>query len=529
MVASVSPIATRAGVDAFNRGGNAVDAAVAVALTLGVVDGFNSGVGGGCFMLIHRANGQTIALDGREIAPAKATRDMFVRDGKGDTTLSQTGALASGIPGSMAVYERAIKKYGRLKLADELLTAAQVAEDGFPLSAAYATRLKSVEQPLGGFEASKAIFFNPDGTLLKQGDTLRQPDLAKSYRAMAKQGANWFYKGDFAKATGDWMKANGGIITARDFAKYKVIERQPISSIYRGYEILSFPPPSSGGVHVAQILNILSAFNLAALSPADRAHVLAESMKRAFADRAYYLGDPAFTRVPVGLVNPDYGRALAAQIQTDKVVPVPQQGDPFSFDPGVFNKHTTHFSTADKDGNWVACTATINTSFGSKVVVPGTGIVLNDQMDDFSIQPGVPNAFGLVGGEANAVAPGKRPLSSMSPTIVLQDKKPILALGAAGGPTIITQTVLALVGVLDLHLPVDEALAQPRLHQQWVPDVVRLETSMPDDIQQSLIARGHILDPVLSIGATQIVGRDPQTGEFVGAADPRVEGLAQGF
>ncbi|RYX81981.1 gamma-glutamyltransferase [bacterium] len=529
MVASVDPIATRIGVDIMKRGGNAVDAAVAVGLALGVVNGYNSGVGGGCFMLIHRANGEIIALDGREMAPGRATRDMFVRDGKGDTHLSQTGALASGIPGSVAVYERAVQKYGRLKFADSLLPSAQVAEDGFPLTKSYVGRMKSVQKDLLSFPASREIYFKADGTPLAEGDVLRQPDLARSYRAMAKQGAKWFYRGDFAKATEKWMKANGGITTARDFANYKVIDRKPIYSTYRGFKVVSFPPPSSGGVHVAQILNILSYFNLATMTPADREHVLAEAMKRAFADRAFYLGDPAFTKVPVGLVNSEYARSLAAQIQLDKAVPVKGQGDPYPFDPHVFEKHTTHFSTADKEGNWVACTSTVNTSFGSKVTIPGTGIVLNDQMDDFAIQPGTPNAFGLIGGDANSVAPGKRPLSSMSPTIVLQGDKPFLALGAAGGPTIITQTVQAIVGAIDLRLPVDQALALPRLHQQWVPDSVRIETTMPAAIRESLRARGHVLDEVASIGAAQVVGRDLLTGELVGASEPRVEGLALGF
>ncbi|HEX8465798.1 MAG TPA: gamma-glutamyltransferase [Abditibacterium sp.] len=529
MVASVNPIASQAGIDAMKSGGNAIDAAVAMGLTLGVVDGYNSGIGGGCFMLIHRASGEIIALDGREMAPSRATRDMFVRDGKGDTRLSQTGALASGIPGSVAVYERAAKRFGRKKWADLLLPAAQIAETGFVLNAAYAGRLQSTTADLEQFPASRAIFFEADGTVLDEGDTLRQTDLANSYRALAREGAGWFYRGEYARKTGAWMAQNGGLLSARDFARYKLVERQPIETTYRGLRVISFPPPSSGGVHVAQILKVLENFPLNRLSELGRTHVVAEAMKLAFADRAFWLGDPDFTPVPRGLVDAKYGRELARRIQLGAATPVPSHGAPPDFDRRVFEKHTTHFSAADAQGNWVACTATVNTSFGSKVVIPGTGILLNNQMDDFSIQPGVPNAFQLVGSEANAVAPGKRPLSSMSPTLVLRGKTPILSLGAAGGPTIISQTVLNLVGILDLGLPIDAALAQPRFHHQWRPDEVRLESALPDFIKRGLEAKGHRLDEIDSMGAAQIVGRDVFGNGFVGAADPRTGGLALGF
>ncbi|MBW3634911.1 MAG: gamma-glutamyltransferase [Armatimonadetes bacterium] len=529
IVASVSPIASQAGLDALKSGGNAIDAAVAMGVTLGVVDGYNSGIGGGCFMLIHRANGEIIALDGREMAPLTATRDMFVRGGKGDTNLSQTGALASGVPGSVAVYESALKRFGRKKLADLLLPSARIAESGFPLSANYARRLGSAAADLKKFDASRAIFFRPDGTPLGEGDTLRQTDLANSYRALAAQGSKWFYRGEYARLAGDWMQKNGGLITAQDFARYQMKERQPITTTYRGFKVVSFPPPSSGGVHVAQILNILENFPLAKLSDAGRHHVIAEAMKLAFADRAFWLGDPDYARVPRGLVDASYGRDLARRIQLSAATPVPTHGTPPDFDQWVFEKHTTHFSAADAQGNWVACTATINTGFGSKVIVPGTGILLNNQMDDFSIQPGVPNAFGLVGSDANAVAGGKRPLSSMSPTLVLRGRTPILSLGAAGGPTIISSTVQNLIGVLDLGLPLDAALAQPRLHQQWAPDEIRIEKAMPDAIKRALVARGHRLDEVNSIAVAQIVGLDPSGTGFVGAADPRAAGIASGF
>jgi len=530
IVSSVHPLATQAGIDAMKNGGNAIDAAVAVALTLGVVDSHNSGLGGGCFMLIRRANGEIIALDGREMAPAAATRDMFMRDGKGDTNLSQTGALASGVPGALAVYAQALERCGKRKLADLLLPAAKIAEEGFPIDFVYARKLKATAEKLQLFESPRALFFKPDGSPLMEGDVLKQSDLARSYRAMAEHGPDWFYRGEFAKAVAAWMKANGGIMTESDFANYVVKQREPISTNYRGYEIVGLPPPSSGGVHVAQILNILENFDLPSLKkPGERHHVIAEAMKLAFADRAYWLGDPDFVNVPRGIIDKDYAKELAARIKLDRTIEVPTHGTPPNSDKRFFEKHTTHFSTADAEGNWVACTATINTAFGSKVIVPGTGIFLNDEMDDFSIEPGVPNAFKLVGAEANAVAPGKRPLSSMSPTIVLKDGKPILALGAAGGPTIISQTVLNLTGVLDLGLRLDEALAAPRIHHQWQPLDLRIERIMPAEIQKALEKRGHKLDHQTVVGASHAVGLAPNGTTLVGASEPRAGGVALGF
>ncbi len=530
IVASVHPLATQAGIDAMKSGGNAIDAAVAVALTLGVVDGHNSGIGGGCFMLIRRANGEFVALDGREMAPAAATRDMFMRNGKGDTELSQTGALASAVPGALAVYEQVVSKYGRKKLADLLLPAAQIAEDGFPIDFVYARKLKSTAEKLRLFESPRGIFFKTDGAPLNEGDVLKQPDLARSYRAMAADGVDWFYRGSFATAVAAWMKEHGGILTEADFANYVVKQRAPLVSDYRGYTIVGLPPPSSGGLHVAQILNILEGFDLKALTGVgERHHVIAEAMKLAFADRAYWLGDPDFVNIPSGLADKGYARELAARIQLDRAIDVPTHGTPPESDKRFFEKHTTHFSTADAEGNWVACTATVNTAFGSKVIVPGTGILLNDEMDDFSVEPGVANHFKLVGAEANAVAPRKRPLSSMSPTIVLKAGKPILSLGAAGGPTIISQTVLNLVGILDLGLPLDEALAQPRIHHQWLPNELRIEKALPAEIQTALKKRGHPLDEQTTVGASQVVGIGPDGKSFLGASEPRAGGIALGF
>ncbi len=530
IVASVHPLATRAGIDAMKSGGNAVDAAVAVALMLGVVDNQNSGLGGGCLMLIHRADGEFVALDGRETAPAAATRDMYVRNGQGDSRLSQDGPLASGVPGALAVYEQAVRLYGRKSLADALLPAAQTARTGFPISAGYARLLQSKADTLKQYHAPRTSFFQPDGSTLPKGAILKQPDLAASYEAIAHQGITWFYHGDYAKRVGDWMKANGGILAEADFDHYAVKVRQPVTTDYRGFQVVGFPPPSSGGVHVAEVLNILENFDLkAATAPGAREHLIAEAMNLAFADRAYWLGDPDFAPVPLGLVEKAYARGLAARINPDHTTLVPSHGIPPEAGTRLFEKHTTHFSTADAEGNWVACTATINTSFGSKVIVPGTGIFLNNEMDDFSIQSGVPNAFKLVGAEANAVAPGKRPLSSMSPTIVLKNGRPILALGAAGGPTIISQTVLNLVGVLDFGMALDKALAQPRIHQQWMPDELMVERGLAPEIRAGLAGRGHKLVDEGSFGVSQIVGLGAGGKGFAGASDPRAGGRAEGW
>lgn len=523
-VASVHPLASRAGLAAMQSGGNAIDAAVAIGLTLGVVDGHNSGIGGGCFMLICTAKGEFFALDGREMAGAAATRDMFLRDGHGDTKLSQTGPLASGVPGSVAAYSYALEKFGKKKLADVIEPAAQIAEQGFAIDEVYARKLKGVAEDIAKFEGSRAQFLKADGAPYAEGETLKLPDLAASYRAIGKDGADWFYRGAFAQKTSEWMKANGGILTAEDFANYQMKLREPVRGTYRGCDIVSFPPPSSGGVHVLQILNIMETFDFKPMDDAARAHVIAEAMKFAFADRAHWLGDPDFAPVPRGLMSKDYAKTLAARIALDHVADVPTHGNPPDAVSDIFGKHTTHFSTVDAEGNWVACTQTVNTAFGSKVVIPGTGILLNDQMDDFSIEPGVPNAFKLIGAEANAVAPGKRPLSSMSPTIVLRDGKPILALGAAGGPTIITQTVMNLHGVLDRGLTLDAALAAPRIHHQWAPDELKIEKAWSPEVMEKLKALGHKLAPATFVGASNGVGFFD--GQFVGASEPRVPGEA---
>lgn len=528
-IAAVNPLATQAGVDAVKRGGNAVDAAIACALTLGVVDGHNSGIGGGCFIVVRAADGTVTTIDGREMAPAKAHRDMYVINGKLEDEASKTGALASGVPGALAAYDVALKKHGNLKLADLLRPAADLAEKGFAIDEVYERKLAATADKLKKFPESAATLFKADGLPLKKGDLLVQKNLAATYRAVADHGIEWFYRGPFAEKAAAWMKENGGIMTAEDFANYKTVEREPIRANYRGYDLITMPPPSSGGVHVAQILNILGHFPLRDLSTASRVHVITEAMKLAFADRAYWLGDPDFAKVPRGLVDAGYAADLAKKISLDHATDVPNHNSPPNWEGDIFRKHTTHLSAADAEGNWVALTQTINTAFGSKVMIPGTGVLLNDEMDDFSVQPGVPNAFKLIGGEANAVAPGKRPLSSMSPTIVLKDGQPILTVGAAGGPTIITQTLLAITNILDLGQSPRDALASPRFHHQWRPESLKIETKIGDDALSQLEKLGHKLDKTASMGATQCVSFDPKTKRFTPVHDPRVPGGADGL
>ncbi len=526
-VTSVHPLATQAGVQALRHGGNAVDAAIATALTLGVVDGHNSGIGGGCFILIRAADGSLTCIDGRETAPAKAQRDLFLRDGKVDDEASKTGALASGVPGALAAYDLALKKHGKLKLADLLQPAADLAEQGFAIDAVYARKLQGMADKLARFPASAAVLLKPDGKPWQQGHVLVQKDLAKTYRAVAEHGIDWFYRGEFAQKAAEWMQANGGLMTEQDLANYTPKEREPLRFQYRGYDLISMPPPSSGGLHVAQVLQMIERFPIRELPEVKRVNVMAEAMKLAFADRAYWLGDPDFAPVPRGLIDRSYTDVLSQKIDPDQITPVPTHGTPAKPHDDVFGKHTTHLSTADAAGNWVALTQTINTAFGSKVIIPGTGVIMNDEMDDFSVQPGVPNAFKLIGAEANAVAAGKRPLSSMSPTLVFKDGQPVISVGAAGGPTIITQTLLTISNLIDRGMTPTEALATPRFHHQWAPDQLKIETAFGPDTLKQLEALGHQLEKTPGFGACQCIQQ--LNGKLVPAHDPRVPGQADGL
>lgn len=527
VVSSGHPLATEAGIRIMKSGGNAVDAAVAVGLALGVVDPSNSGLGGGCFILIRLANGGVVAIDGRETAPAGATPRMFFRKGEPDTELSQTGPLASGVPGALAAYDFARRQYGSKSLKELAAPSITYAAEGFTVDPLLERAVRSTVKDLLRFPGASA--FVPNGRPIRAGEILRQADLARSYSRIAEEGQSWFYEGEYAKSVHQWMAANGGVLGSDDFRNFRVVTREPIKSNYRGYTIYGFPPPSSGGVHVAQILNILEEFPLRTYDAGTRYHVIAEAMKAAFADRARWLGDPSFTDVPKALMSREYARSLAARIHPGRATDVAGPGNPLTFSSDVFSRHTTHFCTADREGNWVACTTTINTTFGSKVVVPGTGIFLNNQMDDFAIATGTANYFGLVGSDANSVAAGKRPLSSMSPTIVTRDDgRPIYALGGAGGPRIISQVVVELVALLDLQESLNGALAAPRVHQQWRPDELVVDTLLPRDVAQRLEEVGHRVKRGNAMGISHAIQQD-DGGEFSGAADPRGRGKAAGF
>lgn len=519
-VATVSPYATQIAMDVVARGGNALDAAIAATFALGVVDGHNSGIGGGCFILVRLADGRVLAIDGREMAPAAATRDMFLVNGKANPELSRTGVLAVGIPGSVLALDKLRQLGAVLRWRDLILPSAELADKGFVVSRSLAERLAATAPDLAKFPASAAIYLDDKQQPWDAGNTLKQADLAATYRAIAKQGAAYFYQGDFARKTERWMQLNGGLITRKDFSNYQIKMRKPVVSEFAGFTLYGFPPPSSGGTHVAQILNILEQFDLTKMTTSERYHLIAEAMKFAFADRAHWLGDADFTRIPAGLTDKNYARSIAQKISLEKTTTDIRYGNPEADIQHLMNKHTTHIAAADLQGNWVAITSTVNTSFGSKVVIPGTGVVLNNQMDDFSAQVGAANAFGLVGSDANAIAARKRPLSSMSPTLVFKDNQPVMTLGAAGGPTIISQVVQTLLYSLHDGMPVAEAMAQPRIHQQWNPNMLFVEAAMPADIQQALKQKGHDLKVWPSMGASQAI--EWRDGKLIPVAEPRV-------
>ncbi len=530
-IATVHPLATEAGLKILADGGNAADAAVAAALMLSVVDGHNSGLGGGCFILARAADGHMVAIDGRETAPAAAHAEMFIRNGKADANLSQTGALAIGVPGAVAAYHRLSTELGTGRWAAAAQMAAEVAADGFALPESYAARLKGERSDLQKFPASREIFLRENGSPRLAGETLVQSDLAKILEELKQSGPDAFYRGRFAELTDAWMKQQGGILTADDLASYRVRFREPLETKFQGHQIIGFPPPSSGGVHVAQILSLIDRFDLQQLmqqEPAAFYHVVGEAMRLAFADRAAFLGDPGFADVPRGLIDADYLAQRSSLIQLGKRIPLVREGAPPGIGIDLFGRrprHTTHLTAADDDGNWIAMTSTINTTFGSKVVVPGTGVVLNNQMDDFAIAPGVPNAFGLVGNAANAPAPGKRPLSSMSPTIVLKDGVPVLTCGAAGGPRIISATAQILIRCLALGESVDQAIAAPRIHHQWVPDSLVVERELQPLIVAQLESMGHDIQRTSAIATAQAIGWNAESG-FVATAEPRLPGAA---
>lgn len=533
MVSSQEAVASRIGVEILRQGGNAIDAAAAVGFALAVTLPRAGNLGGGGFMLIHHAeSGETFAIDYREAAPAAATRDMFLdAQGEVDRQKAWFSRHSAGVPGTVAGLALAVERYGSLSLADVLAPAIALAEQGIVVTSSLANGLENAKERLSRWPASKAIFYKPDGSSYQAGERLFRPDLAWTLHQIAEHGPDAFYKGAVAQRIAEDMAANEGLITLEDLANYQPRVRKPVTGSYRGYSIASMPPPSSGGVHLIQILNILEGFPIDALghNSARTIHLMAEAKSLAYADRSYFLGDPDFWEVPAtGLTSKGYAAELRGLINTDLATPAEQirPGAPLPYE----SPETTHFSVMDKLGNVVSNTYTLNFSFGSGITVPGTGILLNNEMDDFSSKPGVPNAYGLIGGEANAVEPGKRPLSSMTPTIVFnKDGSPWFATGSPGGSRIITTVLQVIMNRIDHGMNLAAATNATRVHDQWFPDELRIEKGLSPDTTAKLAEMGYRLELKNAMGSTQSVERRPDGG-FYGAADPRRPGaLAVGY
>jgi gamma-glutamyltranspeptidase/glutathione hydrolase len=541
MVVTSQADATRAGVAVLRAGGNAVDAAVATAFALGVTQPQSSGIGGGGFILIRLADGSAVAIDCRETAAAAATRDMYVREGVPEDA-SLLGPLAAGTPGIVAGFALALREYGTRSLEEVLRPAIRLAEQGYAIGPYQAGRMRRLrERGLPErFPDLAAIHFPPAGEPVEQGFRVVQKELGNSLRAIAAGGPEVFYSGWIARAIADEMKRRGGLIALEDLAAYRPVVREPVRGTYRGHEILSFPPPSSGGVALVQTLNILEGFELAPLGAGSSAaiHRIAEALKLAFADRAAWLGDPDFVGVPVaGLVDKGYAEKLRRRINPPRwrrapwtwrrgevAIRVAGPGEP-PRDAG-----TTHLSVVDAAGNAVAITETINTSYGSWVTIPGTGILMNNEMDDFAKDVNAPNIYGLVDTRgANAIAPGKRPLSSMTPTIVTKDGRPLMVTGSPGGPRIISTTLATIVNAIDFGMDVQAAVSQARFHHQWVPDRLFVEEGVAEDVVRALRARGHEVAAGGTWSAAEAIWIDPATGTRYGGSDPRRDGLALGF
>jgi len=547
MVATDEELGSRAGLEILQKGGNAVDAGVATAFALAVVEPAAGNIGGGGFMMVRMADGRTSFLDYREVAPAKATRDMYITpDGKLDTEASVIGYKAVAVPGTVAGLELALKTYGTMKLAEVMAPAIRLAESGFPVSESLAREFREQKKELQRFSVSNRIFLK-NGEMYKVGETLRQPELAATLKRIAKNGAAEFYRGETARMMVQDMNALGGLITLEDLAAYQPKVRQVLRAKYEleghNWEVLASPPPSSGGIAVIEALNMLKGVPLKGWDDVESVHVVAETMRRVFADRAAYLGDPDYAQVPVdGLTSPCYAKELAATIDlrhasSSKEV---KAGQPHvcaeearmaapvevSLNDGP---HTTHFSVVDSAGNALASTYTLNDSYGSHATC-SAGFLLNDEMDDFTTQPGVPNAlFGLIQSEANAIAPGHRPLSSMTPTILLRDGKLSFVTGSPGGPTIISAVLLTIINWMRLAMDAQSAINAPRFHHQWMPDRLLMEQQFPAAVEQGLNAMGHATRRRGHIGLVNAIGIDSQTGEKLGAADPRDQGSAVGY
>jgi gamma-glutamyltranspeptidase/glutathione hydrolase len=529
MITSTSRIASEVGADILKRGGNAVDAAIAVAFAEAVTHPAAGNIGGGGFMMIRLKNGKTTAIDYREMGPAAANRNIYLdKDGKliegeGSSTI---GYRAAGVPGTVRGMELALKKYGSGKLtwAQLIEPARHLAADGFPLSYSYARSLRNESKLLSPYEDSKRIFLN-NGNFFNEGDVLRQTELAATFARLQKNGPNEFYEGQTAKLIADDMKRHNGLITLTDMHNYVAKEREPLHSTYRGYEIISMPPPSSGGAVLIEMLNILEGYDLRSLgwSSSERYHLMTESMRRAFADRAEFMGDADFVKVPIaGMVSKQYAATLRNSINMDhaSTSAAVRAGKPMSYE----SEETTHFTVVDADGNAVSNTYTLNGGYGSGVVAKGTGVLLNNEMDDFAAKPGSPNAYGLIQGENNAVAARKRPLSAMTPSFVLRkDGSLWFAVGSPGGPTIINTVLQVITNMIDFEMNIQQAIDAPRIHHQWLPDELVYEPlGLSADTKRALESRGHILvSKPRYMGDAEGIMIEEKTGVRLGASDPR--------
>jgi gamma-glutamyltranspeptidase/glutathione hydrolase len=527
MVASSEPLASQAGVEILQAGGNAVDAAVAVGFALAVTFPQAGNLGGGGFMLIRMANGDAIVVDYREQAPAAASRTMY-QDAQGDLIpdASTVGARAAGIPGTVMGLALAEEKYGKLGLERVMAPAIRLAKEGFPVSYSLAQTLRSARALLEKYDASRRIFLH-DGHLYELGENLLQPDLARTLAVIAQRGPRGFYRSAVAKAFEATMRKYNGLISRQDLKQYQAKLRAPIVGHFRGYDILSAPPPSSGGTMLIEMLNVLEPLDLGTPNSYASIHLIAETMRRAYADRATYLGDADFVSVPVaGLTSPRYAAQLREQIlQSSPNAPV-RAGEPLTFESGA----TTHFSVVDAEGNAVSNTYTLNGWFGCGVTVEGGGFLLNNEMDDFAAKPGEPNMFGLVQGEANAIAPHKRPLSSMTPAIVTRDGKVRLVLGSPGGGSISNTVLQVLLNVLVYKMDILQAVTSPRFHDQWMPDRLTLErVGFSSETLEKLQQAGYPLSFRDSLGDCQAIEIEPESGWRFGASDPRADGKATGY
>jgi gamma-glutamyltranspeptidase / glutathione hydrolase len=527
MVVSSELHASEAGIEILREGGNAVDAAVAVGFALAVTYPFAGNIGGGGFMLIRMTNGGSTVVDYREQAPGAATRNMYL-DSEGQIIpgASTVGALSPGVPGTVAGFALAEKKYGKLGLERVLAPAIRLARDGYPVGYWFSQDLRRHEELLSKFPNSRRIFLR-GGNFYQPGEIFKQPELATALEEIAQRGPSAFYDGEIAQDIVQTEKRLGGIITARDLASYRAKLRRPLVGQFRGYTVLSVPPPSSGGAVLIEMLNILGPLDLGHPDSFDSMHWIVEAMRRAFADRAAYMGDTDFVRVPIrGMTNPQYAAKLRHEILASKPDAPVAAGHPSESEPS----NTTHYSVVDAEGDGVSNTYTLNNGYGSGVTVDRAGFLLNDEMDDFTSKPGAPNMFGLIQSEANAIAPRKRPLSAMTPTIVLQNGKLRLVLGSPGGPTIINTVLEVLLNVLVYHMGVLRAVLEPRFHNQWMPDKLFLEQQgFSGDTIKKLQRAGYKLDFRHSIGDCEAIEIDPDTGWRFGAADPRGYGEAVGY